>query len=278
MFASTFRNTIKTLLRSKTFWLSMSVFTLLVFWDVRQGIVSDNIKLDIPLPIMFELAQMIHNMVVFGMMQYAFPIFTVITISLVQERDFGDQFFEIEKSMNIKPMRYLAGRICAITTVNLTAFTLLGVARLNTNILMLGGFRDMPIGKYLFTSTYYLLRLIFMFTLPSLLYYIGIIYLIGMLFKSGKAAAYGGFGHVMILYIYYNYLWRTFFPIYYQSFSPIAEHLSVYSSYWGVEGAEKPLAFYGTKPVNALVSALFLVGVYVLGMLISFILTKRREV
>lgn len=276
MFRSTYNNTVKTLLRARTFWLAVLVFAILVFWNVKATILGEDITLEWPVPILYDLAQMVHNQVI-TIMFYAFPIFTVITVALVQDHDYGDQFFEVEKAMNVKPSQYLAGRICGLVAVNLTTVAVFGFIRQNINVYLRGGFRDMPMGKYLLTSSYYLLRLDLLFCLPSLLYYIGIVYLIGALFRGGKAAAIGGFVHVILYYCYHRQFRWKYTPKYFNYFCPIPEHLNHFASYAGVKGAEKPMALFGTTLSDALISCGFLTGVFALGMLLSYFIIRRRE-
>lgn len=276
MFCATVRNTVKTLLRAKSFWLAVLVFAALVFWDVKATMIGEDITFELPVPILYSLAQMVHNQVI-TVMYYAFPVFAVITVALVLEQDYDNQFFEVEKAMDVRPSMYLAGRICALAAVDLTTVAVFTFLRQNINVYLMGGFRGMPLGKYLLESTYDLLRMDLLFCLPSLLYYIGIVYLIGSLLRSGKAAAIGGFAHVIAFYFYRSrFRWQAT-PNYFDYFSPIPDHLHHFASYAGVEGAEKTLQMFDTKVSDVLICLSFLLGVFALGMLLSYFTIRRRE-
>ena len=119
MLLSSIKNTFKNTVRSVSFWLIVLTFALIAFYNVGSLSYS---QYDL------ELKEYIYDTdprfsldyqgyikqfcTVFDMlMPYAVPLLAIVSTALIVFRDYGDNFFEIEKASGIKPIRYLSGRL-----------------------------------------------------------------------------------------------------------------------------------------------------------------------
>ena len=123
MLLTTYKNTFKNLIRSTTFWLLVSLLVIVAAQGAREsfylGDDDPNFVLNYK-----DYVQCIINSVAAKLLMYALPIFAVITVVLVLNRDYGDKFFEIEKAANIKPFAYLSGRLSALISINFVVLLL----------------------------------------------------------------------------------------------------------------------------------------------------------
>ena len=139
MFASTFRNTIKTLFRSVTFWLVFAVFVAIM---IQYGVVDHIIYAPGYEPIQIsynQFAQTVDNTIHAGSMIYPLAILVVISTVLVLNRDYGDSFYEIEKSAGVKPSRYLFGRLSAVVAITFSAHWIMTFIALHISVFKRGG-------------------------------------------------------------------------------------------------------------------------------------------
>ena len=97
MFLTTYKNTLKNLIRSTTFWLLVAVLAIVVIQGVNEGFYLVDTEPDFVLTYQMYI-QSIINSLASKLLMYALPIFAVITVVLVLNRDYGDKFFEIEKA------------------------------------------------------------------------------------------------------------------------------------------------------------------------------------
>jgi len=127
MFSSVYKTTLKNLFRSLIFWLAAAFVigvTVYNFAKGHFGQYSHTLNEMIPdtdprfVLSMNQYRNLIGNVCISDVMYYAMPIFTVISTVLVLNRDYGDQFFEIEKASGVKAITYTGGRLAALVTVN----------------------------------------------------------------------------------------------------------------------------------------------------------------
>ena len=278
MFRSTVRNTTKTLLRSRTVWLVLIVFAFIM---IRRGVQPHVLYMPgyEPLHISFRDFAMELSVAVYTGLDYPLPIFTVVATVLVLNRDCGDSFFEVEKAAGVKPSRYLLGRMCAVAAVSFAAQWILSFVELQLAVYNRSSLEGYTLPRYLGLSVYRLTYVNLCTALPTILFYIGFVYLIGMLFRNGIAATVGGFAYTMISYYGWSHFRREIdAEIYVGYINPLAEKLRNYFMYQGLEDEQKWLAVGDTSLLKALIAIGILVIACVCCSLLSYLLVRKREV
>ena len=211
MFYAIFRNTVKTLLRSWIFWITFIILlavTLPSVWERPE--VAAGYEYLLPTSLSFQLyCQHVGNLFQASFLSYALPVFAVISTVLVLNRDYGDQFFEIEKAADISPAQYLIGRLSAIISLQLLVVLVLSGLLLHAYVIGWGGVDGMSFGAYLIDSTLRICRWTVAAALPCILICVGLTYFIGVLFRSGLVATIGGLGYV----IFYNAMMMYYVPL-----------------------------------------------------------------
>lgn len=278
MFLATYRNTVKTLLRSVTFWLIFIVYVAIM---IRYGVVPHVVYLPgyEPLQLSFsDYVSRLDNTVYAGSLIYPLAILTVITTALVLNRDYGDSFFEIEKAAGIKPSRYLFGRLGAVVSITFVSHLVLSFTALQICVVREGGVEGFSLLQYIGDSLFRLTRTSFCTALPYILFYVGITYLLGTLFKNGVAASVGGFISAIAYYvIYLVYRYEIWAKPYIDYLSPQPNKLRHYFSSLGRENEQALLARHETSLGKALLCIGFLVGVFAVCMAVSYARLRKRE-
>ena len=136
MFSSVYKTTLKNLFRSLIFWLAAAFVIGVTVYEFSKGhygeydhTLNEMIYDTDPRFVLsyIHYKSLMQNVCISDVMYYAMPIFTVISTVLVLNRDYGDQFFEIEKASGVKAITYTGGRLAALVTVN---FALAAIALL----------------------------------------------------------------------------------------------------------------------------------------------------
>lgn len=275
MFLATYQNTVKNLFRSGTFWLTAFLFFLLVLPNMTGDFQSDGIVDE------FAYAQYISNLLCGGILIYPLPVFTVTLTILTLNRAYGDQFFEVEKAAGVKPLCYIAGRLCAIATVAFLLEWLLSLLCLYGYVYWKGGVAGRSFAWVLLDSAVRLTVSDLLLALPNLLFYMGLTYLFGTLFRNGIAGACAGFGHTIGFYVLHmlfrnSYSWLSYFAY----FSPMPNKVRYYCWFTNIEGGDLWLRMYRYHSTIeiALLCVAFLVGVSAVFLLFSWLKLRKREV
>jgi len=291
MFWQTYKTTIKNLFRSVTFWLLLMVFSGIVISEslgVSHGIslfdengkfvefVYDN---DPKFILSYGIyIKRIINTVKATIMLYAMPMFTVISVVLILNRDYGDSFYEIEKSTGHKPSTYLFGRLSALVTVNFILAMLASFVALHLYVFTRGGVAHMEFLKYMIDSTARMMRVIACVAWPTILFYIGITYFFGSLFKSGKVSAVVSLTHVMASYFINAFAGRIFVPkVYTDYFSTQPQKLFWYLYHYDTSSFEETIMAQNTNFEKAAFCVVFLIAVGGLFSVFSCFLVRKRE-
>lgn len=277
MFVSTYRVAFKNLIRSTTFWLVLAVLLINTVHESLEGFYADD---DAPGMVLSyaEYIPCIVNSVCSHFLMYAMPIFTVITTVLVINRDYGDHLFEIEKASGVRLSAYVSGRICALATVNLITLFAMNLADVHLYVFTRGGVVDMGLGEYFLDSFVRVLRADVFVAMPCLVFYIGVTYLIGTLFKNGMIASVAGFGYTLFFYIAFLMYRFRIAAEYFDYFSPVPWKLRRYFHFYGTEWFENALGGMDTSLSEALFCIAFLVGVGILCLAVSYLRLRKREV
>ncbi len=276
MLPKTYINTLKNLFRSKTFWLMVCLLAVAAAQGAYDGYYGGD---NDPETVLYynDYIQVISNSCISTLLQYAMPIFTIINVALVINRDYGDKFFEIEKSAGAKPSLYAIGRTAALTTVNGIALVIAHCGCFYLYIYTRNGVDGMTWYQILSDSFIRILRVDLFVALPCILFYIGIAYLIGNLFKSGVAATVlsssYAMGYFLINLIFRHRIGETYFNY----FSPVPKKLRQYFHFYDTEWFEELLVGFDLSAEKAAFCIAFLGGVFTLGVVLSYLLTRRRN-
>lgn len=222
----------------------------------------------------------VDNLVHAGSLMYPLAILTVIVTVLVINRDHGDQFFEIEKAAGVKPLLYVLGRLSAATAITFVIQWVVSFAVLLYLVFGQGGVEGMSALQCIVKGFLYLSRTNICIALPVILFYIGITYLIGTLFKNGVVAACAGFGYAIVFFVtflLYRYSVSPVAELYFNYLSPAAYKIRYYFSSLGLPNQEQILARFGTSLGKAMISIVFFVGVFAVCTAVSYLLTRKRE-
>lgn len=277
MFTTTYKNTFKTLLRTKTFWLCLFVMLIVAVQGALGGYYVGD---DEPGTVLSynDYIQVISNSCITTLLQYAMPIFAIITVALIINRDYGDRLFEIEKSTGMKPSRYVLGRISALLTLNGAAVTLLHFICLYTYLSTRGWVKGMTWMECVAESLPRVLRIDVFVAIPCIAFYLGVALLVGNVFRSGIAATVIASSYALAYYVFNLILRHKIGATYFNYFSPIPKKLRQYFHFYDTEWFEGLLKSYDLSMGKTLFCLSFLLGVLVLGAWGSYLITRKRTV
>ena len=280
MVGATIRNTFKTLFRSWTFWLAVAIFAGLA---VREGYTDYVTYAPGYEPKVLAYAAYVqgidHRMS--NLLLLALPFFVVVVTALVLNRDYGDQFFEIEKAAGMRPSWYLLGRLCVVVSISLTAQWVFSVLCMVLFASRRGGVHGlsadkMSAGQFLADCALRQFRAAFCAALPLVLVFAGLTYLLGAIFHSGFVAAIGGLGLTVGNFVFtFLYQYRAF-AAYFDSFSPVPKKLLRYVVFYNVP--EQSMRRMGATLGTALFCAAWLVGVFWVCGVGAYALICKREI
>ena len=292
MFLSTYKTTMKNLFRSLIFWMAVAFVIGITVYEMKKGHLSmysyiyKELIYDTDPRFFLSMEQyknLVGNVCIGDVMYYSMPIFTVISTVLVLSRDYGDQFFEIEKAGGVRSWKYIGGRIAALVTVNF-AFVIfscfLGVWMYLITRGGPGGVYKMETGELILDSAKRLIRFIAFMPLPTTLFYISFTYFIGNIFKNGWIGGIVGMSHIIATYLF-GYQLRSRLPEKYHDYfcinnaDKIRKYLSRCSWDRDFEGFIRK---YGTSFKDAALCFSFVVGLAIIMLIISYIRVRKRSV
>lgn len=286
MFFSTFKSTYKNLVRSIPFWLFLGILTIIAVYEATEGLYNyydpnlGEVIYDTDPRFVLSFAQYVQtvmNACVSNIMMYGMPLFTVVTTVIILFRDYGDGFFEIEKSCNMRPMNYYLGRIASLLTVNVIVAFLATALSLYVYVFTRGGVEELGLLGLLGDSLIRISRVILFVAFPCVLFYITFTYAIGCLLKNGIAAAIAGLGYAIFYYVV-NLMFRfRLAKWYFEYLSPLPEKVRSYFHYFGSEWHTTITEPGGDSLSHALVGIGCLIGVSLLYAICSYLRIRKRE-
>ncbi len=287
MFFTTYKTNIKTLLRSKTFLLSV---LLVVFVAVYDAIGNQYAIFDMELMELIwdtdprfvlsfdQYREHIQNACIAGIMWYALPLLAVISTALILSRDWGDRFFEIEKATGNRPLSYVAARLCSILTVNVVVMVFAMMLTFYYYVFSRGGVDGMGVFAMLADSLPRILKFAFLMGAPCILMYVGLTYAVGNLLKSGIAGAVVGMGYVVSFYVGYLMLMPNGkFGVYFNYLSPVPHMTRHYLAAFDRANPEMYLEMMKVTLGKAAIGFGVLVGAALIYYAVSYWRVRRRE-
>ena len=271
-----FKNTLKNLFRSLTFWMLSGAVVLGVLDGVRELYFVGGGK-DLSSWAFQSYVQTVSNSLTSTLLSFSMPLFAIVNVCLTQNRDYGDHFFEIEKAAGQSPLPYVAGRFLALISVDLLFLVLCHGLYLHLFTALMGGVEGFTLWEYLKDSTLRMLRIDLLVGAPCLLFFTGITFFFGGWLKSGVASAVGGVGYLLshtILSLFFR--WDA--PaLYFNYFSPVPHMLQTYFHYYDSPWFESCIGYFQTSAQNALLSASFLLTVTFFCMTAVYLHTRKRS-
>ena len=296
MFLSTYKTTIKNLFRSPLFWF----ITILIFMMVLRRPFSaptvylSTLKETIPggdARIIINYKHIIKQAAnsAAPLMAYAFPIFTITSVVLILNRDYGDNFYEIEKAADIKPAVYLFGRLSALITVNflfilicaLINFYLFFIIHANGGVEW-GRIESIDMELFVSESIPRILRNVVYIAWPCTLMYISLTYCVGSIFKNGIPAALTSLSYVLFARIFVIYGMRTeegIAEFYKQYLQPVPLKLLNYFYWFDTPEHERIINAFEVK--TSIEKALICIAIFlvcsIVYVTVSYIRTRKRD-
>ncbi len=212
MFHATYKNTIKNMLRSPTFWMMFAFLVGLCVYNAFRGSYEAVLvetgetitDLDPRWVYGFDTyVQTVRNCIVAKVCLYAMPLFTVATVAIVLKHDFGDNFYEIEKSSGARSGCYLTARLAALLTVNLIVVLIAVFLNFHMFTALRSLPKDMTLWTYITDSTVRLICFSVVTAFPCVIFYVGLAFGIGNLFRSSIASAITSVAYVVAYFVVY---------------------------------------------------------------------------
>lgn len=304
MFIKIYKTTIKRILRSPLFWMTLAVVAVLVFMNAygemyggAEGISSGDKDPNFVLAY-HKYHEMMANLLR-HMMMYLIPCLCVITVMTVVGGDYNDNFFEIERAGGVRTISYFFGRITAILTVLFSITLIFSFFSVHYYFFTRGGvanFTAQPdnfvaewplqtLWDYIIDSSKVVLRLVVLCQLPLIILFTSVTYLFGVLFESGIIAGIGGSIGVVLSYLAaMRYQW-AFDSVIYKYFLPakigpylyMSRYDTIFNSVeFGLPNGMNPYLQDNYESVMTwLVSML---GLSLICIILSFISTHRRKI
>ena len=289
MFRQVYKTTLKNLFRTGLFWLVVAVIVVVQFYDVfspSYGVtkihpttgayimVSDT---DPNYRMTFETYMKSTSNCPSAVMRYAVPVVAILAVVLILNRDYGDNFYEIEKGAGMRPSAYLLGRFAAILTVVFSFAFIITLVRFHSYFALRSPIREMGTVFYITDSTVRLLRHVVFRLFPPVVLYVGMTFFFGCISRSGIVASLCSLAYMVVYMLQSNVLRWVTPELYNDYFSPVPDKLEMYLYQYDSYDFEYLVRYFNTSLEKAALCVLFLVGVGAFLMLISYIATRRRN-
>lgn len=285
MFIVSYKSTLKNIFRSKSFWLILAIVLIVAIQSALTGFHSvydkelrESISDTDPRYILeYRIyIQWLNNSATL-LLHYIIPIFAIVTTALILNRDYGDNFFEIEKSIGIKVSHYIFGRIGAALTLICTVSCVANFLSAHLYVFARGGVNGMNLSNYIIDSTVRLLRIDVLRIVPCAMFYICLTYMIGALFKNKILAVVSSVVYVIVYYA------NTFFNVFkngvflnYVSHNPVK--LRRYLHYYDTEWFADTIEMLDTSVIDVIICIGILVGFSIMFLCSAFFAICRRDI
>lgn len=268
------RNTFKILVRTWTFWFATVISAAIA---VRLGFTEYITYAPGYEPSVLSYERYVQGIYhrVSQMFLIALPFLVIVMTALIIHQDYEDPFYEIEKAAGVKPSNYLFGRLCVIAMTTAVVQWVVGFLSISVFVFRKGGIYGLTTWQYCLDSVWRLLRIGFFVAFPMILFYMGLTYLLGTLFRSGMAAAVGGLGCSVANFSFTMLYQYRAFQTYFHYVSPPPKMLLQYVVYHPAEnsGMHRMDATFE----KALFSASILILFFAVCAICCYVLIKKRE-
>ena len=283
MFRAIYKTTYKNLLRSPTFWLA---FFVLCFVGIETALRGFHTMYDFSLKeeiadtdpryiLEYDVFVQWLNNAVTSLLLYIAPIFSVAITVIILNRDYKDDFFEIEKAAGIKPFQYIFARLTAMIIFGYLFIAAINFLQVNLYVFTRGGVNGIGNQDYFIENIVRLGRIQIARILPCAVFYTAFTYFVGALFKNYVVSAVAGFGYAIFNYAVVLYSVREI-GTFLNYCSPIATKLKNYMHLYDTEKFESFIKTTDTSLQDAMICISVLIGLGLVFGILCHILTCRR--
>ena len=286
MFWQIYKTTKKNILRSGTFWMLLVVFVYITFdiiihhwysyysFEYREMIIDTDPRFVLD----FETyVKTTYNVVLGKLNFFLMPLFACVSTVLVLNRDYGDNFYEIEKGAGVKPGMYLLGRIVALVTLNFAIAVIAAFGFFHLYMFTRGGIPSMDLWTYITDSTIRIMRNIVFYAMPGILFYIGFTYFLGCFLRNETATAFISIGYALF-YATSVMMLRIKIPqVYFDYLSPSPSKLGHYLYAYDSDQFNSITTMMNTDLGKATLCVCILVGLFIFYSVISYLRTCKRD-
>lgn len=290
MFWATFKTTLKTIVRSAIFWITIILLLFIVFnraigvnhsYSVVENnkIVGQILDTDPEYEMNYKLyIQRIMNATRNWVMMYGMPLFCVITTMLVVNRDFNDGFYEIEKSSGQKAFVHLFGRLTSLVTVNIVVCLFCSISSIYYYYFSRGGIDSFTTQEFIQDSMIRILRVFVCAMLPAILFFIMLTLVVGIVLKNGFIGGVVGVGYVLFEYLSKNMLRMRFPDVFHDYLTPKPNKLYYYWGWFDTEWFTEKTVHNPFTDVQMIISIASILVVVLVLFVVSLICFKHREI
>lgn len=285
MFSATYKNTLKNIVRSTTFWLLLLLFVFKII-EVITKYSAGYYDLTLQETIWdtdprFIVGRSLYLKNTFNegrsLSLQILPFITAVATVLVLNRDYGDNFYEIEKAAGVKPSHYLFARLTALATLLAGLGAFFSLVNFHTYFISKGLMPSMDLFTYITDSAFRVLRTYLFVSVPVILFYIGFTYCMGTLFRNGIAAAVVSIGYVLLNFVIYRYFRFRITPLWKDYLATSPHKLAGYFDSINRENVEEMLELYETNLLEAVLCLCILVGLAVVYSVVAYLRTRKRD-
>lgn len=249
--------TLKTIVRSATFWLMLAVLLAVTVGGVWEGYFNGDRADGIVITVQ-NYVQVVSNCGAGTLLIFCMPLFAIVTVTIIQSRDYGDRFFEIEKAAGQKPSRYVFVRFLTLIVLNAAVLILFHAICLHLYIGTRGGVEGMTIGEYLADAAVRQLRFDLAVGVPCIVFYIGIAFLFGSLFASKAAGAAGAIGYLVVYNVTDLFFRWEMGEFFFDYLAPIPNKLRFFVHYYDTPWFESTVGYFDVTPTDVVLCEAFL--------------------
>jgi len=289
MLRQVYKATVKNLFRSGIFWLTVLVIISIHYYNGFRGYFGSgmfhpdtgaHIKIDDNDPrytVDYKTyLKYISNSAMLTM-DYTLPVVTILSVVLILNRDHGDNFYEIEKASGLKPSTYIFGRLSAILTVNFALAVILTFIQFYSFFVFRSPMTMMGTMCFITDSFVRLIRCVIFMLLPPIMLYVGLSYVLGCTFRSGIVASIGSIAYMMVCRLLQTIFIWSVPKVYHDYFSPVPDKLMDYLYYYDSYGFASHIRSYNTSFGKAAFCFIFPIMLFSFFIIISHIITKKRD-
>ena len=290
MFLTTYKASLKNLLRSALLWAMLILMLGVAIEKVAtvnytKAIVEDWVLIDTVTDLDEEfhidyggyVQALRHHASILAM--YAAPLFAIVSVILVLSRDYKDNFFEIEKAGGVSALSYFFGRLCAVLTVNVAATLAVNIvySQLYCFTRDVMGNLSMSFWEYLSETLVRNLRLYFLAMLPGIIFYIGLTYMVGCLFKSGFLGSLVSTSHLLMIYVIFRSPKYRLTEVY-EYVVPSCDNFFLYWGYYDTEWFTNKELHNPWSAEQLIMHTAIIAGIGIIGFAVSYICIRRRKI
>lgn len=218
-----------------------------------------------------------------GQLREAIPFVSIVLTLLILNRDYNDNFYEIENAANVKLIAYFLGRMFGIAAAFQCIHYIFAAVMTNISVIRWGGVEGMSFGSYLLDMISGGLLHEITEVLPCVLFYASLTYAFASLFRNNFVGGIVGFLH----FISYRFLpgswklkgiWRTAVEFYIDYMCQSPGKLVAYIQHCTLENRERYFAMAATSLGKAAIALGIIIAFITIFSVLACRCIRKREV